>query len=60
MERVQQITKKMVKRQEHLSYKEKMRELELFSSEKKMLRLDFTKEYEYLKEKNEKERNRLF
>lgn len=43
----------MVKRQEHLSYKEKMRELELFSSEKKMLRLDFTKEYEYLKEKNE-------
>ncbi|RMC15953.1 hypothetical protein DUI87_08160 [Hirundo rustica rustica] len=52
-ERVQQMTKKMMKGLEHLSYKKKMRELELVSLEKKMLGLDFTKEYKYLKEKNE-------
>lgn len=50
MERVQQITKKIVKGLEHLSYKKKMREPEPASLEKKMLRLDPTKEYKYLKE----------
>lgn len=47
------MTKKIVKGLEHLSYKKNMREPEQVSLEKKMLRLDLTKEYKYLKEKNE-------
>lgn len=43
----------MMKGLEHLSYKKRMRELELLHLEKKMVRVDLTKEYKYLKEKNE-------
>ena len=50
----------MIRRLEHLSYKERLRQLGLFSLEKRRLRGDLIVTFLYLKVSYNQERNRLF
>ncbi|PKU46339.1 hypothetical protein llap_3363 [Limosa lapponica baueri] len=49
LRRVQQRAMKMIKRMEHLSYKERLRDLHLLSLEKRRWRGDLVNAYKYLK-----------
>ena len=60
MERVQKRAMKMIKGLEHPSYGEWLRELGLFSLEKRRLQGDFIVAFQYLERAYKQERERLF
>ena len=60
MEHTQRKATKMIQGMEHLSYKGRLRELGLFSLEKRRLSGDLKAAFQYLKGRYSKERDRFF
>ena len=57
---IQNKATKIIPEMEHLSYEDRLRELELFSLEKRRLQCDLIAAFQYLKGSYRKEGDRLF
>ena len=60
LDRVQQRATKMIKGLEHLSYEERLSDLDLLGLEKRILREDLINVYKYLRCRRQMDEDRLF